>query len=90
MIMHPSVKTYLAKIGRKGGKKSRRKLSPCLAKNMVKVREAKRAYRHFYAECFWSFDEHYAITLCDVDWVARQLRKNGNRIAWQVADKLCR
>ena len=87
--MDQSVKKYLAQIGRKGGKKSRRKLSSTSAKNMVKVREAKRAFQHFYTECFWSFDENYHITLQDISWVANQLRKNGNRKAWELAQKLC-
>ena len=38
-----AVKEYLAKIGRKGGKKSKRTLTPGQAKAMVKARERKRA-----------------------------------------------
>ena len=88
--MEKVVKEYLSTIGRKGGLKSRRHLQSDVAKQMVKVREARRAFRHFYTECFWSFDEDYPITIEDIDWVATQLRKHGNRKAWKVAEKLCR
>lgn len=37
-----SIKKYLAEIGSKGGKKSRRTLTPDQAKAMVRAREAKR------------------------------------------------
>lgn len=37
-----AVIAYLAEIGRKGGKKSRRKLTPEQARAMVKAREKKR------------------------------------------------
>jgi hypothetical protein len=57
---------------------------------MVRVREARRAYRRFHAKCFWSFDPDYRIGLSDVAWVAEQLRKHGGRDAWEAAEKLCR
>ncbi len=57
---------------------------------MVRVREARRAYRNFYAQCFWSFDPAYVIGSTDVAWVADQLQKHGGRAAWEVATKLCR
>ena len=44
-----SVSEYLARIGRKGGAKSRRVLSSEDARNMVRVREARRAFRRFHA-----------------------------------------
>jgi hypothetical protein len=47
--MDPNVKAYLAEIGRKGGRKSRRTLTPDAARRMVAVREARRAYRRFHA-----------------------------------------
>ena len=87
--MKQDVKAYLAEIGRRGGRKSRRKLAPETARAMVRVREARRAYRRFQTECFWSFDPAYAIQASDVAWVAEQLRKHGGRDAWQVAARLC-
>ncbi len=88
--MRDSVRTYLADIGRRGGRKSRRTLAPETARAMVRIREARRAYRRFYTECFWSFDPTYTIGPSDVGWVAKQLCKHGGREAWSVAGKLCR
>lgn len=87
--MRHSVKKYLSQIGQKGGRKSRRQLSPDSAKKMVLVRQAKKAFQDFYTECFWSFDQNYKITFEDIPWVAEQLRKNGNHLAWKAAHKLC-
>lgn len=88
--MKQDVRAYLAEIGRRGGSKSRRKLDPETARSMVRVREARRAYEKFYAQCFWSFDPAFVIGLSDVAWVAAQLQKHGGRAAWEVATKLCR
>lgn len=88
--MSNDVRKYLASIGRKGGRKSRRKLDSITAHNMVLVREAKRAFRRYQADCFWSFDPDYKVTIADVPWVAEQLMKNGGREAWQLGVKLCR
>jgi len=57
---------------------------------MVMVREARRAYRRFYAECFWWCDPDYEIGAGDIQWTADQLRKNGGREAWLAGAKLCR
>lgn len=57
---------------------------------MVRVREARRAYRRFHAECFWSFDPNYVIGSSDIPWVVAQLRKHGGREAWRVGERLCR
>jgi hypothetical protein len=57
---------------------------------MVRVREARRAYRRFHARCFWSFDPEYVVGASDVAWVVGQLRKHGGRDAWEVSRKLCR
>ena len=80
---------YLAEIGAKGGRKSRRKLTALEARSMVRVREARRAYREFHTECFWSFDPDYPIRLKDVPWVIEQLQKQGGRRAWEKAAQLC-
>ena len=85
-----AVKKYLSKIGRKGGKISRRRLDPAVAKEMVRVREARRAYRMYYAQCFWSHDPNYTIGLSDVPWVAEQLMRHGGRRGWELGARLCR
>lgn len=90
MIMDPTIRNYLSTIGRRGGRRSRRKLAPEIAREMVRIREARRAFRRFYSLCFWSYDPYYVITKNDVLWVAEQLKKNGNRGAWEAAIRLCR
>ena len=84
-----SVSTYLAEIGSKGGKKSRRRLSPEDARNMVRVREARRAFREFHAQCFWFMSADLEITIADLPEVARGLRQNGGRRGFIIAAKLC-
>jgi hypothetical protein len=85
-----AVKKYLAEIGRLGGLKSRRTLDAGTARDMVRVREARRAFRRFHAACFWSYRPDLTITLDDVAWVAEQLMKHGNRESWQIGARLCR
>ncbi len=84
------LRSYLAEIGRRGGRKSRRTLAPDTARAMVRVREARRAYRRFHTRCFWSYRPGLVITESDVPWVAEQLMKHGGRDAWHVGVKLCR
>jgi len=88
--MQSEVSKYLAKIGKKGGLKSRRELLPGKAKEMVKIREARRAYKRYHTRCFWSFNPAYSVQLSDIPWIVEQLRKNGGNQQWAVADKLCR
>jgi len=84
------ISRYLATIGARGGRKSRRALDPETARAMVRVREARRAFRRFHTQCFWSYRPDLEIGLTDVSWVAEQLMKHGNREAWRVGAKLCR
>jgi hypothetical protein len=87
--MDPRARKYLADIGRRGGRRSRRSLTPEQARQMVRVREARRAYRTFYTSCFWSFDADYRITANDVNWVARRLMEFGGRAGWELGARLC-
>lgn len=88
--MDPAVRRYLARIGARGGQKSRRALSGAQAREMVQVREARRAFRRFHTRAFWSFDPGYRITARDVAWVAERLMTHGGREGWDVGAKLCR
>jgi hypothetical protein len=72
-----------------GGRKSRRALAPEIARRMVAVREVRRAYRRFYTSCFWSHRRDLEIGMEDVEWVARQLMKHGDREAWLIGKSLC-
>ena len=85
-----SIRRYLAEIGSRGGRKSRRALDSATARTMVKVREARRAFRRFRTMCFWSYRSDLVIGAGDVPWVAEQLMKCGNREAWRVGVRLCR
>ena len=88
--MKPTVRAYLASIGRKGGITSRRRLDPAVARRMVQVREARRAFREFRVSCFWSCRVDLVIGMDDVPWVAEQLMRHGNRDAWEIGARLCR
>lgn len=84
------LRDHLRQIGRRGGLQSRRHLSRDAARNMVRIREARRAYRRFHALCFWSRDPDHKVSAADIPWVIEGLRRNGNREAWEVAARLCR
>ena len=88
--MNTAIREYLAEIGRRGGRKSRRHLDPETARAMVRVREARRAFRKFHTTCFWSYRKDLEIGPADVDWVADVLRRNGDMRAWRTAGRLCR
>ena len=85
-----AIRRYLSEIGCRGGKKSRRTLSTETARDMVRVREARRAFRHFRTQCFWWCDPTWRVTLDDVPWIIEQLQRHGDRRAWMVAMRLCR
>jgi len=87
--MNSKLKQYFSKIGAKGGRKSRRKLSTADARKMVLVREARRAFRDYYARCFWSFDPNYKVEYGDIPWVIQNLEKYGDLLAWKKSKKLC-
>jgi hypothetical protein len=87
--MDRTLRDYLAEIGRRGGRASRRSLSPDVAREMVRVREVRRAYRRFYHQCFWSYAPDLTLSAADVPWVVEQLRKCGGRAAWKAAGRLC-
>lgn len=84
-----SVRLYLSEIGRRGGQKSRRHLSPGDARNMVRIREARKAFRTFHAQCFWFMREDMEVTLLDIPEIVRGLRMNGGRQGFLLAAKLC-
>jgi len=85
-----ALQRYFAEIGRRGGQRSKRVLTKEQAKDMVRVREARRAFSRFHSQCFWSFDKGIKVKREDIAWVAEQLMKNGDRAAWEAGSKLCR
>jgi len=92
MIMNQKalLSKYFSEIGQKGGRVSRRKLSSETAKLMVQVREARRAFKKYHAQCFWSYNPKYQIRPEDVAWVGKQLMKHGDQKLWFLGSKLCR
>ena len=88
--MKSEVRKYLSQIGSRGGRRSRRDLDPETARQMVRVREARRAFRRFAARCFWSHDPGYVVRADDIPWIAEQLMRYGGRAGWEIGAKLCR
>ncbi|MYD88052.1 MAG: hypothetical protein F4018_02235 [Acidobacteria bacterium] len=70
--------------------RSRRVQSPADARDMVRVREARRAFREFHAQCFWYLRPDLQVSLDDVPEIVRGLRRNGGRKGFLVAARLCR
>ena len=56
---------------------------------MVRVREARKAFCTFHAQCFWFMREDVKVTLSDIPEIARGLRLNGGRQGFLLAAKLC-
>ncbi len=86
----PALSAYLSCIGRKGGLRSRRQLSPEQARDMVRVREARRAFRTFHTQCFWHLRSDLVATLDDIPEIVRGLRQHGGRKGFLTAARLCR
>ncbi len=82
------VKAYLREIGAKGGRKSRRTLDPAQARRMVAVREARRAFRDYKSQCFWSFNPDWRIDENQVPLVIQTLRSEGNAKTYAIAKRL--
>jgi len=87
-MLSKAIHAYFARIGRTGGRKSRRALTREQAQQMVAVRLARSSYRKFRAFCFWPYRADLQITAANAAWVAEQLRRNGNRSAWQAANRI--
>lgn len=83
-----ALRQYMAGSGRKGGKKSRRRLSPDTARAMVRIREARRAFRESHAQCFWHMLPDATIGLADIPEIGRGLRQHGGRRGFALAAKL--
>lgn len=79
----------MAQIGSKGGSKSKRKLSAEDARMMVKLREARRAYKKYYAMCFWHMKEDLIPKRKDLSIIAKYLKRYGDRQAYIIGRKLC-
>ena len=83
------ISAYFPALGRKGGAKSRRILSSEDAHKMVRVREARRIFRKYHAQCFWYMRPDLDVSLEDIPELVRGLRQNGGRQGFFIAAKLC-
>jgi hypothetical protein len=84
------LRAHFSQLGRRGGQKSRRKLTAEQARTLVRIREAGRAYRRFHTQCFWSFKPDLRVTEADLAWVAERLMTFGGRAGLELGAKLCR
>jgi hypothetical protein len=50
---------------------------------------ARRAFREFYAQCFWSYREDAEITEDKIAFVIRGLREHGGLAGYRIAAGLC-
>ena len=59
-------------------------------RDMVRVREARKIFREFHAQCFWFMRPDLRVTNDDIPELVRGLRQNGGRQGFLLAAKLCR
>ena len=50
---------------------------------------ARKAFKEFYAQCFWSYREDAEITEQKIPFVIRGLREHGGLAGYQIAAELC-
>ena len=51
---------------------------------------ARKAFKEFYAQCFWSYREDAEITEADIPWIIRELRHYGGARGYQAVAEICR
>jgi len=82
------IKTCLRGIGAEGGRGGIRRLDSAQARRMAAVHEARRAFRDYKTQCFWSFDPAWNIQNEQVPLVIRTLRNEGNAQAFALAKRI--
>ncbi len=89
------VHAYLAAIGRKGGAKSRRSLSSETARDMVRVREARRMFNlltlieEYRERCLWFLRPDYAPkTTAEIVRVLDLIERYGDRAGYERAEEI--
>jgi hypothetical protein len=64
----------------------------CASEAMARQRRlelARKAFREFYAQCFWSYREDAEITEDKIPFVIRGLREHGGLAGYRIASELC-
>lgn len=51
---------------------------------------ARRAFKEFYGQCFWSSDPNHVVEEQDLPWIIRNLRLHGGHRGYRVVAELCR
>ena len=51
---------------------------------------ARKAFKEFYAQCFWSYREDAEIGEADIPWVIRELRHYGGAKGYHAVAEICR
>lgn len=75
-------------MGSKGGRLSKRKLSPLESNQMLAVREANRAFKLYKSTCFWSFPDNFKVTQSNLYLVTKALKEQGNLKAFNKARQI--
>lgn len=55
-----------------------------------RVELARRAFKDFYAQCFWSYRADAEIGEEDISWIIRELRHYGGAKGYQAVTEICR
>ena len=55
-----------------------------------RVELARRAFKEFFAQCFWSSDPNYVVEEKDLPWIIRNLRLHGGHRGYRIVAELCR
>jgi len=91
----PEVNAYLAEIGHRGGRKSRRHLSSDDARDMVRVREALRIFRlselieEYRERCLWFMRKDYQPkTTAEILKVLEMIERYGDRAGYERAEEI--
>ena len=64
--------------------------APLQEREEARVQAAREAFRQFRAQCFWYLRADLEITPAEVPMIAEGLRRNGGRVGFLLAAKLCR
>ena len=51
---------------------------------------ARKAFKDFYAQCFWSYREDLEITEDKIPLIIQGLREQGGHAGYRIAAELCR
>ncbi len=55
-----------------------------------RVELAQRAFKDFFAQCFWSCDPNLVVTEKHIPLIMRELRHNGGHKGYRIVAELCR